>query len=216
MNFPHFRLATMLIGILPAFPAFGQHEHAHHHHDHSMMVSPESVVMNHNPDTLPEDCESLSETYDITIYAGTEYAEPFNDRSFGFSEYQINVQPCSRVNVNFINNDEVRHQWMVHGLPRYLYTQGMFHLEAAGGHSAQGSFIVPGDDKTYLVHCDMAQHMEKGMKAQLVVGRGSGNLWAIPGISADFVSSIPKKWLSLELAGGVLLGLLAGLLIYRR
>jgi hypothetical protein len=32
----------------------------------------------------------------------------------------------------------------------------------------------------------MAQHMEKGMKAQLVVGKGSGNLWAIPGVSADF------------------------------
>jgi len=46
---------------------------------------------------------------------------------------------------------------------------------------------VPGDDKTYLVHCDMAQHMEKGMKAQLKVGRGSGDLWAVPGVSNGFI-----------------------------
>ena len=76
---------------------------------------------------------------------------------------------------------------MIHGLPRYLYPGGMFHLEAAGGHSQTGTFIVPGDDKTYLVHCDMAQHMEKGMKAQLKVGKGSGNLWAIPGVSSGFI-----------------------------
>jgi hypothetical protein len=33
----------------------------------------------------------------------------------------------------------------------------------------------------------MTQHMEKGMKAQLVVGRGSGDLWSIPGISDDLI-----------------------------
>ena len=45
---------------------------------------------------------------------------------------------------------------------------------------------MPSDDRTYLVHCDLTQHMEKGMKAQLVVGSGSGNLWAIPGVRASF------------------------------
>ena len=29
----------------------------------------------------------------------------------------------------------------------------------------------------------MAQHMEKGLKAQLVVGSGNGNLFSIPGVS---------------------------------
>ena len=75
---------------------------------------------------------------------------------------------------------------MVHGLPRYLYPAGMFHLEAAGGETVTGTFIVPGDDRTYLVHCDMAQHMEKGMRAQLVVGSGSGDLWGVPGVSREF------------------------------
>ncbi len=189
--------------------------HAQHHH-HAMAIDRTSVVMNHNATRLPEDCESLRQTYDITVYAGTEFAEPFSDRTFGFSEYQFNVQPCSLLNIEFVNNDQVRHQWMVHGLPRYLYPQGMFHLEAAGGHSARGSFIVPSDDRTYLVHCDMAQHMEKGMKAQLVVGRGSGNLWSIPGISADFSIPESRDWSFAELPGGLFLGGLLGFLLYRK
>ena len=102
---------------------------------------------------------------------------------------------------------------MVHGLPRYLYGQGMFHLEAAGGSEVTGVFIVPGDNATYLIHCDMAQHMEKGMKAQLVVGRGGGNLWAIPGISADFIGD---RSISPSLGGwSFIIFLGTGLLVYR-
>lgn len=59
----------------------------------------------------------------------------------------------------------------------------MFHLEANGGARKTGTFIVPKNRKTYLVHCDMAQHMEKGMKAQLRVASGRGNLSGIPGVS---------------------------------
>jgi len=33
------------------------------------------------------------------------------------------------------------------------------------------------------VHCDIAQHMEKGMKGQLVVGKGSGTFPSIPGLT---------------------------------
>jgi hypothetical protein len=62
----------------------------------------------------------------------------------------------------------------------------MFHIEASGGYSKTGTFIVPADDRNYLVHCDMAQHMEKGMRGQLVVGKGSGDLWGVPGVSDDF------------------------------
>jgi hypothetical protein len=34
------------------------------------------------------------------------------------------------------------------------------------------------------VHCELAQHAEKGMKAQLKVDGGDGDLPSIPGISA--------------------------------
>jgi hypothetical protein len=49
-----------------------------------------------------------------------------------------------------------------------------------------GTFIVPADDATYLVHCDITQHMEKGMKAQFIVGAGSAELWSVPSITEDF------------------------------
>ena len=72
---------------------------------------------------------------------------------------------------------------MVHGLPRYLYPQGMFHLEASGGKSKTGTLILPSDKETYLAHCDISQHMEKGLKGQVIVGDGNGVLPSIPGIS---------------------------------
>jgi len=153
-----------------------------------MSMDVTGMVMNANSSALPEDCSKISEDYKFTVSAGTEYAEGFAGTVFGFSEHEWRVKPCSRITITFENKDEVRHQWMLHGLPKYLYGRGMFHMEAAGGSTQVGSFIVPSDDKTYLVHCDIAQHMEKGMKAQLVVGSGNGSLWSIPGVSANFQS----------------------------
>ena len=158
----------------------------HHHHMPGMSMDATGMVMGNNKDELPDDCQEITGEYEINVIAGAEYAKPFASTMFGFNEHEWQVKPCSRITVNFKNEDEVRHQWMLHGLPKYLYDRGMFHMEASGGHSQTGVFIVPSDDKTYLVHCDIAQHMEKGMKAQLVVGRGGDDLWSIPGVSADF------------------------------
>ena len=130
-------------------------------HHHNMTIDNNGLVMNSNDSTLPQDCDKLSGDYKIKVYAGTIYAADYPGTSYGMSQHEYQVAPCSRVTVTFVNEDEVRHQRMVHGLPRYIYPGGMFHLEAAGGQSRTGTFIVPGDDKTYLVHCDMAQHMEK-------------------------------------------------------
>ena len=156
------------------------------HSGHQMDVDPAGVVMNQNHNTLPRDCAGISRDYEFTIHAGRKYAADFPGMIFGMSQHEVSVEPCSRIEVTFVNEDSVRHQWMVHGLPRYLYPAGMFHIEASGGHEKTGTFIVPGDDRNYLIHCDMAQHMEKGMRGQLVVGKGSGDLWGVAGVSADF------------------------------
>ena len=145
--------------------------------------------MNENHDDLPRGCTKISQDFAITIYAGREYARGNPGMVFGMSQHEVRVEPCTRIEVTFVNEDSVRHQWMVHGLPKYLYPAGMFHIEASGGYSKKGTFIVPGDDRTYLIHCDMAQHMEKGMRGQLVVGEGSGNLWGDAGISDQFYRS---------------------------
>lgn len=150
----------------------------------NMTLDMEGMVMNENRDELPRDCREISEDVAISVSAGKEYAAPYPDTAFGFDQHQWQVKPCSRITVTYTNEDDVRHQWMVHGLPSYLYPQSMFHLEANGGYSKTGTFIVPSDHKTYLVHCDMATHMEKGMKAQLVVGNGSGDIPSIPGLTA--------------------------------
>ena len=59
----------------------------------------------------------------------------------------------------------------------------MFHLEANGGFQRTGTFILPGGNSTLLVHCDVSQHMETGLKGQLRVGKGRGNLSSVPGVS---------------------------------
>ncbi len=166
-----------------------------------MALDIDGVVMNENYDQLPRDCSSISREYSLTIHAGRKYAHDIPGMVFGMSEHEIRVLPCSRVEVTFVNEDAVRHQWMVHGLPNYLYPAGMFHIEVSGGYRKTGTFIVPGDDRTYLIHCDMAQHMEKGMRGQLVVGTGSGNLWGVAGISDQFYRSgyLPHHTLLLAL-----------------
>jgi plastocyanin len=177
------RCAAFIL-LLLALQAGGQENEDHS--GHHMTVDTGGMVMNENHHTLPRDCPEISRDYELTIRAGRKYAAAHAGMIFGMSEHEVRAEPCSRLTVTFVNEDEVRHQWMVHGLPNYLYPAGMFHIEAAGGHSKTGTFIVPGDDRNYLIHCDMAQHMEKGMRGQLVVGAGSGDLWSVAGVSDEF------------------------------
>jgi len=153
------------------------------------------MVMGQNVDALPGGCDKISGDTEITVHAGHKFAKPFPGRMFAFGKQEWHVRPCSRLTVHFINEDNVRHQWMMHGLPKELYKGGMFHLEVTGPGKISGTFILPANDLTYLVHCDIAQHMEKGMKAQLVVGKGSGDLSSIPGLT-PFV--FPDSYAGLE------------------
>jgi len=186
--------ALMIAMWVPVDPLYGQ-DHSKHA-SHRMILDESGMVMNHNEDELPRDCQAISREYEFKVSAGTEFAQHRPGLTFGYDRNEFEVEPCALVRITLTSVDEVRHQWMLHGLPRYLYPGGMFHLEAAGGHTVSGSFIVPSDDRTYLVHCDITQHMEKGMKAQLKVGKGSGDLWAVPGISKDFrrATYLPRRY----------------------
>jgi plastocyanin len=157
------------------------------HGDGHLMDMGGGMVMGNNPDTLPGGCEKVAETKEVTVRAGHKYAEKFPGRMFAFDTQEFQFKPCTKLTVHFINDDSVRHQWMMHGLPKYLYPKGMFHLEVSGPAKISGTLILPPGDKTYLVHCDIAQHMEKGMKAQLKVGKGDGDLPSIPNVTANIV-----------------------------
>ncbi len=190
-----------------------QGDSAHQHHD--MSVDEAGVVMNQNKDALPHGCDAISAEHKIEIQAGRQYAADVPGMIYGYSEHDVRVEPCSRVTITLSNKDDVRHQWMVHGLPRYMYPSGMFHIEANGGRSKSGTFIVPAENKSYLIHCDMAQHMEKGMRGQLIVGSGSGDLWGVKGVSDQFLraSYLPENVETLMISAifaGCLLALMIG------
>jgi len=156
-------------------------------HGRMLMDMSGKMVMGQNTEQLPSGCRKVSEDVKIVVGAGHKYSKDFPGTMFGYSEHQWKVKPCARLTVTMKNDDQIRHQWMLHGLPEDLYPKGMFHIEVTGPGEVSGTFIVPAEDKTYLVHCDIAQHTEKGMKAQLVVGKGSGVLSGIPGISEPAV-----------------------------
>lgn len=182
--------------------------------DHGGMLMDETgMIMNANTDRLPKDCQKIGKDVDITIRAGHKYAEKFTGKMFAFDNQQWNVPPCARINITFINDDDIRHQLMIHGLPGYIYPQGMFHLELNGKGELKASLIVPAQKKTYLVHCELPQHMEKGMKAQLKVDGGDGDLPSIPGLtkpiradsySVDWTPAMGAMLLACILVGCVL------------
>ncbi|BBL35589.1 hypothetical protein Nstercoris_01861 [Nitrosomonas stercoris] len=161
----------------------GDMHHHHHMEDGHIMDHEGTMIMGQNLDKLPSGCQAISEEVEITVRAGRKYAERFPGTVFAFDQQQWHVKPCSKVTFHFSNEDNIRHQFMMHGLPRYLYQFGMFHLEVTGPKTVSGTIIVPGSDDTLLVHCDIAQHMEKGMKAQLVIGKGKQDIPSIPGLT---------------------------------
>lgn len=163
-----------------------EHGDMHHHHhmdDDHIMDHEGTMIMGQNLDKLPSSCRSISEEVEITVRAGRKYAAKFPGTAFAFDQQEWRVKPCAKVTWHFINEDNIRHQFMMHGLPKYLYKYGMFHLEVTGPKTVSGTIIVPGGDDTYLVHCDIAHHMEKGMKAQLIVGNGGADIPGIPGLT---------------------------------
>lgn len=167
-------------------PQSAEHGDMHHHHhmdeDH-IMDHEGTMIMGQNLDKLPSSCKSISEEVEITVRAGRKYAAKFPGTAFAFDQQQWHVKPCAKVTWHFVNEDNIRHQFMMHGLPKYLYKYGMFHLEVTGPKTVTGTIIVPGTDDTFLVHCDISHHMEKGMKAQLVVGKGGEDIPGIPGLT---------------------------------
>jgi plastocyanin len=160
-----------------------EHNQFMDHGDGHLMDMDGAMVMGQNKDQIPPGCDRISEDAEITVHAGHKYAKDFPGTMFGFSEHEWKFKPCTRLTVHFINEDHVRHQWMMHGLPKFMYDKGMFHLEVTGPAKISGTLILPGEDRTYLVHCDIAQHMEKGMKGQLIVGKGGTPFPSIPGVT---------------------------------
>src|SRR5262245_24695979 len=208
-----FFLAAMLVlseQVMAQVPATDTEMHHMEHAHDNMRMDMEGMVMNENLDRLPWDRAAIAGEQELPVRARKRYARQFNGTMFTYDQREWKVGPCTKVTVTFVNEDNVRHQWMIHGLPRYLYPEGMFHIEVNGTGHKTGTFIVPSAKKTYLVHCDVAQHTEKGMKAQFKVGGGDGDLPSIPGITGPRQpDTYPVRW-SLWLQGVTLAAGLVG------
>jgi hypothetical protein len=144
------------------------------------------MVMNENTDELPPGCDRINGWENITIRAGLHQAEQFPGTVFTYDDRSYRFDPCTKVSVTFVNNDSVRHQWMVHGLPMDVYDMGMFSIGVTGPGQDTGTFILPNETETLLVHCGLPQHEQKGMKAQLKIGGGDGNIGNIPRITGSY------------------------------
>jgi len=165
-------------------------------HQHRMHIDMDGMVMNENSETLPDDCEKIAGDVNITVHAGHRFAKPFNGKIFAFDQQEWDVEPCTRLHITLVNDDDIRHQLMIHGLPVYLHPPfGMFNIEVNGKGRKTGTLILPQEKKTYLVHCEIPQHMENGMKAQLKVAGGDGDLASIPGLTAEATPDrYPVEW----------------------
>lgn len=195
--------AFTLLLVFISTPLFAAMNHG------GMIMDATGMIMNHNPDILPKDCPKISKDVDITIRAGRQYSKGFAGKMFTYDKRDWQVPGCARVNVTFINDDDIRHQFMIHGLPSYMYPKGMFTIEIYGKGKKTASFIVPSRDYTYYIHCEVSQHTEKGMKAQLKVGKGSGDLNSILGLTAaltpDYysINNTQITWLSMLISFAV-------------
>lgn len=178
------KITLLVCSLVLTMPVFAAMNHG------GMIMDDKGMIMNNNPDNLPKDCPAISEDVNITIRGGKKFAQDFAGKMFTYDQRDWQVPPCARVNVTFINEDDIRHQFMIHGLPGYMYPKGMFTIELYGKGQKTGSFIVPSRDYTYYIHCEVSQHTEKGMKAQLKVGKGSGNLDSILGLTAPLTPDL--------------------------
>jgi len=188
-------LTTLLLLLAGTASAkeFQEHNALMDHGGGHLMDLGGGMVMGQNVDRIPDGCDGIAATKEITVHAGHKYAKKFPGRIYAFDVQEYQFEPCTKLTVHFINEDNVRHQWMMHGLPKYLYPKGMFHLEVTGPGKISGTLILPPGEKTFLVHCDLAQHMEKGMKGQLKTGKGSGDLPSIPGVTPFVVQDDYSK-----------------------
>ncbi len=195
------RIIFLLILALPTW-AFAGHR-----------MDMDSMVMNENPMTLPEGCQKIASDRKITVHAGRKHARKFPGLVFAYDQQSWDVAPCTRLTVRFVNDDDIRHQFMVHGLPEKIYPEGMFTIEVSGPGEETVSFILPPYKKTYLVHCDIAQHTEHGMKAQIKVAGGDRDLASLPGLTKPVrPDRYPTDWTARSVVL-LLLALVAGAIL---
>lgn len=124
-------------------------------------------VVNANSDSLPPGCEAVRGERRLTVDAGREYAAA--GEAFGYDLDTVTAPACTRLVVTLVNHDDVRHQWVVDGLPTDTYPGGYVAIEVADRGSVTAAFVTPSQPGTYEGLSTLPQHEQHGMRLPLVV-----------------------------------------------
>ena len=124
-------LSIAALSLALSAPVFAEKEFEDHtsmmnHGDGHLMDMTGGMVMGQNTDTLPGGCDRISATKEITVHAGHKYAKKFPGRMFAFDVQEYQFEPCTKLTVHFVNDDNVRHQWMMHVYPSTCILKGCF------------------------------------------------------------------------------------------
>lgn len=124
-------------------------------------------VVNADADSLPPGCEAVRGERRLTVDAGREYAAAGD--AFGYDLDTVTAPACTRLVVTLVNHDDVRHQWVVDGLPTDTYPGGYVAVEVADRGSVTAAFVTPSQPGTYEGLSTLPQHEQHGMRLPLVV-----------------------------------------------
>jgi manganese oxidase len=122
-------------------------------------------VHQHGQGGFPQGTTPVGEVKHVTIRGGVKYAT--RGEVYGFDIEEIHVEKNQPVEITFINEDPVRHAFMIPDL------EPIFLIEVVGPDQQMTmSFIAPDIDATLELHCHVERHRETGMIGQVIVGTG--------------------------------------------
>ncbi|WP_143052150.1 cupredoxin domain-containing protein [Halobacterium jilantaiense] len=130
-------------------------------------------VVNANGTVRPPGCEAIQGERRLTVDAGREYAA--DGDAFGYDLDSVTAPACTRLVVTLVNHDDVRHQWVVSGLPTATYPGGYVAIEVAHRGSVTAAFVTPSESGTYEGLSTLPQHEQTGMQLPLVVTGGASD-----------------------------------------
>ncbi len=144
---------------------------------------------------IHEQCaQPRGEPLEITVRGGVAHAEA--GEVFGFDVETIRARPCQQVIVTFVNEDDVRHAFMVENL------SPMFMIELRGRGERTMSFVTPDEHVTLALHCHVRGHDRAGMLGEVIVGEGG----SVTGANAASAPWTHTAWMALAFFGSFTVG----------
>lgn len=140
----------------------------------------ETAVFGENDDRLPPGCTEIAGESEVSV---TAVSAGIGYPLFEYRPATVEVGSCERVTVTFASDTRIRHQWIVRGLPRDTYPDGYFGIEVDGAAEETASFVTPADPRTLPVESTVGSQSESGLRGQLKVDGGDGDVEGAPGVT---------------------------------